>query len=109
MSHPTEAARGQGLGRFLMLFVELLAKRVAGPLAGVMLTIQRANVRALQFYAQKCKYLMDDISPSKTDPFAPPGEYDYDIYSKVFDDDAREVLKRKGHEARVYNAMQRVE
>jgi hypothetical protein len=58
-----------------MLFVELLAKKVAGPLAGVMLTIQRANTRALQFYTQKCRYTMDEISPSKTDPFAPAEEY----------------------------------
>jgi hypothetical protein len=92
-----------------MLFVELLAKRVAGPMAGVMLTIQKANARALQFYTHKCKYTMDAISPSQTDPFAPPGEYDYDIYSKITCDAARAVLKRKGDEARVYNAMQRAD
>ena len=60
-----EAARGKGLGKFLMLFVEMLAKRSPGPLAGVMLTIQRANTRAIQFYTAKCKYALDDISPAK--------------------------------------------
>jgi hypothetical protein len=61
----TEAARGKGLGRFLMLFVEMLARRSPGPLAGVMLTIQRANTRAVDFYTSKCKYVQDDISPAK--------------------------------------------
>lgn len=101
------STRGLGLGRFLMLFVELLAKQVGGPMAGVMLTIQRANTRALQFYSQKCRYTMDEISPSKTDPFAPDGEYDYEIYSKLWQNDAMATLKRKAAEARAYNAMQR--
>jgi GNAT superfamily N-acetyltransferase len=61
----TEAARGKGLGKFMMLFVEMLAKRSPGPLAGVMLTIQRANTRALEFYTTRCKYAQDDISPAK--------------------------------------------
>lgn len=34
-------------------------------LKGVMLTIQKRNARALEFYTAKCKYTMDDISPSK--------------------------------------------
>jgi hypothetical protein len=113
-----------------MLFVELLAKKVAGPLAGVMLTIQRANTRALQFYTQKCRYTMDEISPSKTDPFAPAEEYGglsvhsltlptllsfltpnstagYDIYSKLWSDEAKAILQRKGQEALTHNALQR--
>jgi hypothetical protein len=112
-----------------MLFVELLAKKVAGPLAGVMLTIQRANTRALQFYTQKCRYTMDEISPSKTDPFAPADEYGglsmhsltrhslfslptpstvgYDIYSKLWSDEAKAILQRKGQEALTHNALQR--
>jgi hypothetical protein len=59
------AARGRGLGKFLMLFAEMLARRSPGPLAGVMLTIQKANARALHFYTAKCKYVEDDISPAK--------------------------------------------
>lgn len=61
----TAAARGKGVGKFLMLFVEMLARRSPGLLAGVMLTIQRANIRALDFYTTKCKYVQDDISPAK--------------------------------------------
>lgn len=30
-----------------------------------MLTIQKANARAIDFYTAKCKYTMDEISPSK--------------------------------------------
>ena len=89
----------------MMLFVEMLAKRAAGPLAGVMLTIQRANSRALHFYTAKCKYTQDDISPGRTDPFAAPEEYDYDIYSKIWVDAARATLRASGEAARLQNAM----
>ena len=33
-------------------------------LQGVMLTVQKASTRALAFYTQKCKYAVDEISPS---------------------------------------------
>ncbi len=105
LRHRAEAARGKGLGRFLMLFVEMLAKRSPGGIGGVMLTIQRANARALDFYVSKCRYSMDEISPAKTDPFAEADEYDYDIFSKLFTDEARKTLRRRGAEARVHNAM----
>ena len=37
-----------------------------------MLTIQKANTRALDFYTTKCKYTMDEISPAKVPPSAHP-------------------------------------
>ena len=97
----SEAARGRGLGRYLMFFLELIAKRSDG-LGVVMLTIQRANPRALDFYG-KCGYTEDAISPSRSDPFAEDGEYDYHIFSKL-QTAARETLRLKGEEARLQNA-----
>lgn len=100
-----EAARGKGLGKYLMLFAEMLAKRSPGPLGGVVLTIQRVNTRALQFYTTKCKYALADISPSRSDPFAAQDEYDYEIYARLFTEDAERTFKRAGDAARLENAM----
>ena len=88
-----------------MLFVEMLAKRSPGPLGGVVLTIQRRNTRALSFYADKCKYAQAEISPARSDPFAAPDEYDYEIYCRLFSDDAARTFKRAGDAARLQNAM----
>jgi len=99
------AARGQGLGRFLMLFMELLAKQSPGGLGGVVLTIQRANTRAVGFYTTKCRYSLSAISPAQTDPFADAGAYDYEIYSKLFSAEATARHERVGLEARLMNAV----
>lgn len=92
-----------------MLFMELLAKQSPGGLGGVVLTIQRANVRAARFYAEKCKYALCDISPAKTDPFAAPEEYNYDIWCKYLGNEAgakaAAVHARIGAEARLQNAV----
>ena len=88
-----------------MLFVEMLAKRLPGPLGGVVLTIQRVNTRALQFYTTKCKYVQAEISPARSDPFAAPDEYDYEIYCRLFTPDAEQTFKRSGDAARLENAM----
>ena len=91
-----------------MLFMELLAKQSPG-LGGVVLTIQRANTRAARFYADKCKYALCDISPAKTDPFAEPEEYNYDIWAKYVGGERGERAAaehaRVGAEARLQNAV----
>jgi len=74
------AARGRGLGRFLMMLCEALAKRAG--VDGVMLTVQKANEGAMKFYA-KAKYDVSIVSPSKVDPWA-SDEYDYEIMAKLF-------------------------
>lgn len=73
-----------------------------------MLTIQKANPRALEFYTAKCKYAMDEISPSKSDPYADEGEYDYEIYSKIWDAGAQATLRQKGDEARRARGLRRL-
>jgi len=88
-----------------MLFAEMLAKRSPGLLGGVVLTIQRANARALHFYTAKCKYALAEISPSRSDPFAAPGEYDYEIYCRLFSEEAARIFKDAGDAARLENAM----
>jgi hypothetical protein len=88
-----------------MLFMEMLAKRSPGPLGGVVLTIQRANTRALHFYKAKCKYAQAEISPARCDPFAAPDEYDYEIYCRLFTDEATQIFKRAGDAARLENAL----
>lgn len=50
---------------------------------GVMLTVQKQNKGALDFYLNKMKYIVDPISPSKSHPLAQPEDYDYEILSKV--------------------------
>lgn len=90
-------SRSQGLGRHLMQIAELWARK--NGMKGVMLTSLRANPRATAFY-ERMKYQVDDISPIKVDPLAPPEDYNYEIYSKIWDQDARETLKRRADEAR---------
>ena len=83
-----EAARGRGVGKFLMMVMELLSKKArktnplpprtgCGPsllspmqlgLEGVMLTVQKANPRAMEFYLIRCRYRIDPISPSLVRP-----------------------------------------
>eukprot|EP00899_Mesostigma_viride_P026071 jgi/Mesvir1/6649/Mv10251-RA.1 len=59
------AARRKGLGRHLMVLMELVARK--NLMKGVMLTCQKSNQASLQFYSG-LKYQIDDISPSKSDP-----------------------------------------
>jgi hypothetical protein len=48
-----------------------------------MLTVQKRNKGASEFYLNRMKYVIDPISPSKSHPLAQPGDYDYEILSKV--------------------------
>ena len=84
------AAHRKGLGKYLMMLCEALAKKAN--VSGVMLTVQKANEGAVKFYTG-CKYVMSVISPTKTEPWA-ADEYDYDIYNKVWDVDALKCLEK---------------
>ena len=91
-----EATRRKGLGKHMLLLAEMIAKKSG--MSGVMLTCQRANAAAQAFYTS-CKYAVDNISPGKCDPSAEADEYDYEIFSKVWDPEARSVLDKRAEVA----------
>lgn len=90
-----EKAQRKGLGKFLMLLCEALAKKAGA--SGVMLTVQKANEAASAFYAG-AKYAVSMISPSKVDPWA-ADEYDYEIMDKLWDVDAKAGLEKNARAA----------
>ncbi|XP_020683063.1 N-alpha-acetyltransferase 40 isoform X3 [Dendrobium catenatum] len=59
-------ARGKGLGKFLMQLIELIARK--NQMGAVILTVQKANVLAMNFYTSRLRYVISAISPSKVDP-----------------------------------------
>lgn len=78
----TEAARRKGLGKFLMQFIELVARKSG--MKGVMLTVQRLNKGALNFY-ESMRYQIDQMSPSQCDDsLSPPVDHTYEILSKMW-------------------------
>ena len=90
-------ARRRGVGKFLMMLAEVLAKQAG--CAGVMLTVQCVNAAAISFY-EKNKYVLSPISPRKCDPWAfEENQYDYDIYQKIWTDDAAALLLKEGDAA----------
>ena len=52
----------QGVGKRLMQILELVARK--WEMKYMFLTVFQSNVNAMQFYMQKCKYQIDDSSPS---------------------------------------------
>jgi len=76
-----KAARGKGLGKFLMQTLELMAVRAK--MRKIMVTVFKANERAVKFFRENLKYIVDDTSPTYEDPMHPE-DYDYEIYSKSF-------------------------
>ena len=61
-----------------------------------MLTVQTANAHATKFY-ESMKYGVSPISPRTCDPWAfEEGEYDYDIYQKVWGEDGVKALAAAG-------------
>lgn len=81
------AARGRGLGKFLMQLLMLVARE--HEMKGVMLTVQRRNVKALHFYLSKLGFKVSPISPSQCNPLEP---CDYEILSKMFEQIPQTVL-----------------
>ncbi|CAG8440755.1 2156_t:CDS:2 [Ambispora leptoticha] len=75
-----EHARGKGLGTFLMRTMEDLGRR--WKMKKSMLTIFKANTKALNFYYKHLGYEIDGISPSLYLDPKEAEEYDYEILSK---------------------------
>lgn len=82
--------QGKGLGKFLMLLIELIARK--NHMGAVVLTVQKANTSAMNFYTNKLRYNISAISPSRVDPLMGI-EQNYEILCKAFDDEAKSVLE----------------
>ncbi|XP_031406889.1 N-alpha-acetyltransferase 40 [Punica granatum] len=83
-------AQGKGLGKFLMQLVELIARK--NRMGAVMLTVQKANVPALNFYTNRLRYVVSAISPSRVD-LVLLAEKSYEILCKAFDPEAKVILE----------------
>lgn len=83
-------ARGKGLGKFLMQLLELIARK--NQMGAVMLTVQKANILAINFYLNRLRYVISAISPSKMDPLT-GSEKSYEILCKTFHGEAKAKLE----------------
>lgn len=81
--------QGKGLGKILMQLVELIA--CENKMGAVMLTVQRANSPAMDFYISKLRYSISAISPSRVDPLGVQNSYE--ILCKTFDHEAQVILE----------------
>ncbi|URE25085.1 Acetyltransferase (GNAT) family [Musa troglodytarum] len=88
-------AQRKGLGKFLMQLIELIAHK--NRLGAVMLTVQKANVLAMNFYTTKLRYTISTISPSRVDPLI-GAEKSYEILCKTFDSEAKAKLEVINHQ-----------
>ncbi|KAJ4768716.1 N-alpha-acetyltransferase 40 [Rhynchospora pubera] len=86
-------AKGKGLGKFLMQLVELIARK--NKMGAVVLTVQKANEFAMNFYTNKLRYVISSISPSRVDPLI-GAEKSYEILCKTFDPEAKGKLEVGG-------------
>ncbi|XP_073126403.1 uncharacterized protein [Henckelia pumila] len=77
--------QGKGLGKILMQLVELIA--CENKMGAVVLTVQRTNSLAMNFYLSKLRYSISAISPSKG------VRKSYEILCKTFDHEARVTLE----------------
>ncbi|WCJ31412.1 N-alpha-acetyltransferase 40 [Euphorbia peplus] len=82
--------QGRGLGKLLMRLIELIARKNC--MSAVILTVQKANVVAMDFYTTKLGYSISSISPSRVDPLMGVG-MSYEILCKVFDSEAKATLE----------------
>ncbi|GLT28798.1 hypothetical protein SLA2020_037050 [Shorea laevis] len=82
--------RGKGLGKFLMQLIELIARK--NHMGAVVLTVQKANLSAMNFYTSKLRYTISSISPSRVNPLAEV-EKSYEILCKTFDNEAKAMLE----------------
>ncbi|XP_071698875.1 uncharacterized protein [Rutidosis leptorrhynchoides] len=87
------AYQGKGLGKFLMELVELIACKNC--MGAVVLTVQKQNTSAVNFYLNKLRYNISAISPSKV--YQQMGvigeEKSYEILCKTFDHESKAVLE----------------
>ncbi|KAF5206868.1 N-alpha-acetyltransferase [Thalictrum thalictroides] len=82
--------QGKGLGKFLMQLIELIARK--SRMGAVVLTVQKANGLATNFYINKLRYMISTISPSKVNPLL-GAEKSYEILCKTFDHEAKSKLE----------------
>ena len=92
-----EGFRRRGLGRLLLMCMELLAKRAA--MQGVMLTVQKANPGGVRFY-EKMKYTTAPIDPSFIVGPLEAGTYTYTILNKMFGTQGLALLQKQAEVAR---------
>ncbi|ORY94828.1 hypothetical protein BCR43DRAFT_494655 [Syncephalastrum racemosum] len=74
------AARNQGIGEFLLQLLCHIGHH--WNMEKVMLTVFKANERAMRFYTQKLGFDLDEISPGKVLPPSRMREFDYEILSR---------------------------
>ncbi|XP_075647703.1 uncharacterized protein LOC142618637 isoform X2 [Castanea sativa] len=93
--------QAKGLGKFLMQLIELIACKVLSHLfsshrdnrmGAVVLTVQKANLLAMDFYLNKLRYIISTISPSRVDPLI-GDEKSYEILCKAFDCEAEAIFE----------------
>ncbi|KAG6676046.1 hypothetical protein I3843_15G128300 [Carya illinoinensis] len=83
--------QAKGLGKFLMQLIELVAHK--NHMGAVMLTVQKANSLAMNFYLNKLsRYVIAAVSPSRVDPLIGV-EKRYEILCKTFDHEAKAILE----------------
>lgn len=80
----------KGLGKFLMQLIELIARK--NRMGAVVLTVQKANLLAMDFYLNKLRYIISTISPSRVDPLI-GDEKSYEILCKAFDCEAEAIFE----------------
>ncbi|XP_038680070.1 N-alpha-acetyltransferase 40 isoform X2 [Tripterygium wilfordii] len=85
--------QGKGLGEFLMQLIELIACKKR--MGAVVLTVQKANLLAMNFYISKLRYVISSISPSRVNTLT-GDEMTYEILCKGFDDEAKAILEEIG-------------
>ncbi|KAG9139879.1 hypothetical protein Leryth_015257 [Lithospermum erythrorhizon] len=82
--------QGKGLGKFLMQLLELIAQK--NKMGAVVLTVQKANRSAMNFYTGKLRYTVSAISPSRVDQLLGL-QSSYEILCKAFDPEAKTILE----------------
>ncbi|XP_057459718.1 uncharacterized protein LOC130750250 isoform X2 [Actinidia eriantha] len=80
----------KGLGKFLMQLIELIAYK--NQMGAVVLTVQKANLLAMNFYTSNLRYMISTISPSRVDQLVGL-EKSYEILCKVLNYDAKALLQ----------------
>ncbi|KAK7282854.1 hypothetical protein RIF29_11941 [Crotalaria pallida] len=80
------SVQGKGLGKFLMQLIELMAQK--NRMDAVILTVQKANLLAMDFYISKLRYVVSSTSPSKMGI-----EKSYEILCKTFSHEAKTILE----------------
>ncbi|KAL3512484.1 hypothetical protein ACH5RR_025201 [Cinchona calisaya] len=82
--------QGKGLGKFLMELIEHIAQK--NRMGAVMLTVQKKNLLAMDFYMSKLGYIISAISPSRVHPLTGM-EMKYEILCKAFDHEAKSAFE----------------